>query len=495
MPTVPFLNQFMGGIADKHFFWRDWEVSDMENIDIHTSPKHIGLSQWFIKLWDLWGAWVAKRMWETGGIAGLVTLKQSSIHIWAVDKSSLFSVGAIYDTYNYAGSNSGDYVPSTNPYGFRHFVFTRANLYTAHYAMNSLYHTQALSGILDAETTSSLITIEGDLLFSRQNLVYKFDTVTSTLTTTPAFTLPQGVIVKYMSQDNWVITVVSTKGMDTYFHTVRYDGIDYVLDYEKPVKGYTCIDATNNNWVIWWVSTEGIHAFSWDNQFVHELKQNDAGSGYGTLGGFSFSNDAQVYYSKGFLTIMSNTYIWKYGHKTPWFRDVLTRDNAVWNIEAMSGQYVSISPNGISDAIYYRWSVTKQAWYVITEPFDAGEFFDKNGLALRVPFENKPIYNASGNTYFTKIKIYIQTDDTRYSNTPFIEIAEITETDKKERIITASEIAKKLETAWFSDIFRFIRIKFELYPWDYFLAQDICEETPLLYNNFTIKYEPSNTDF
>ena len=99
-------------------------------------------------------------MWETGGIAGLVTLKQSSIHIWTIDKSSLFAGGSIYDTYNYAGSNSGDYVPATNPYGFRHFVFTRDNLYTAHYSMTSLYHTQSLSAIINSETTSSLITPE-----------------------------------------------------------------------------------------------------------------------------------------------------------------------------------------------------------------------------------------------------------------------------------------------------------------------------------------------
>lgn len=67
--------------------------------------------------------------------------------------------------------------------------------------------------------------------------------------------------------------------------------------------------------------------------------------------------------------------------------------------------------------------------------------------------------------YKIQVNVYIMTDSMRYTNNAtFLKVGEVTSETAKEIIINKTQIAKTLETAGYSDIWRNVRIKFELIP-------------------------------
>ena len=327
----------------------------------------------------------------------------------------------------------------------------------------SITYSAVYDEILNAITTATVV-VANKILFARANNIYEIDTwsyvvQTSKDSNNQPVTLTYGHTVKYMYQFNDTLQVVATHNNNTYFYTYSISAtataLQLIQRYKVPVIGYKCIDAIGSNGFIRWISTQWIHIFSGNNQFVKALNTIPSAQRI-------FSTSARMAIYKDLVTIADGTDIWEYGHILPGYPDILTRRTSINTISCVSEQWFSTGTWWTTRIeTILTWSSYRQTGNIVTLPYDASIFSEvKDNLKFRLWY-----ILPSGSYAGTQCSIVVgvQTNTMEQNNTvTYATVATITDKTKNRQTISLQEINTALNTAGVSPEWWYIRFKITL---------------------------------
>lgn len=486
------INNFWGGIWDDPFLARDWECLDMDWIDIRTTPRKISCDESF--LWSYASSSLVSNdtlSYVTETSNGIVQSYWSNCYI---NSASINALVAGADRHITVGSNNLDYNLTTNPEGVRHIFFTYDNatnpikvVWYVGWVYAIIAPTASTSGwaapanIPSSRATAVCYLWAGAVLFARGNRIYEYNPSTQTLAAGGfKIELPIGAIVKNIYYFWGLIQIVYTIYNDTYIHGCSYNGTTYTLNtYADKTAGEKCLSSTVANNIIYWISTNGIFAFSWSSQLVKK---------------YTFSSSAICSYNKWILRIADATSFYEYGANKPWYGSPFTKKTSsipiVWITET---RIVTLS------GITFRLDV--QAWaykatnYYTTHPYTAGLFWQiKKWSSYHIGYTLPKTYTDS--SILCSIVVSIQTNETYASNTAtFHTIATISDANSTYIDIMPNMINKALETAWFSSNFWWIKFKLTLNAWDPYSAygNTLFRKTPEVFDIYLYHDEILNS--
>lgn len=444
-------------IADNEYLSRKWEAFDMNNIDV-SIPRRIKPTNAFgYSLTETYGSsdtlyyatetavWVVQSYWSATYVN---TVNTTAYCPWAYEHVSTGNI-----------STGSSWHKDTNPDQIRHFFIWASNIYVVN-ALWTALETAAIS--IASQTTQgtsrAICNLYDDvILYARKNKVYSIDATAYTVNNTATwqvFLMPSWASIKYLYFFNNLITVVYVINNDTYFQSVSKSWSTYALSwYTTIVKWFKCIDAVWDNGLIYWISTEWIHIYSGQSQFVKRLQSS-----------YSFSTSARVSYNKWYLNIADWLVFWKYWHKYPWYTDCLSKQDIDRLSYGVTENYAIVFQSWVNKWYLNQTSdvfVLNNTW---TSPtYMANEFWTtKEWLWIRI-WHRFPLTTYSNATTQASVVVSIQTDAINAANTStFVTLVTVNDHSKAYTVINPSTISKALETAWYTSNFNWLKVKINI---------------------------------
>lgn len=467
-------------IADDEYLSRKWEASDMNNIDISSPRKIIPATAFWTLIETYWSSDTLNYVTETilDWIPTVVQSYWTATFVWAVNTTAYAPAASVHLSTWFSSAWWAWHV-DTNPDKARHFFIWTSNIYVVN-ALWTALETAAISISNQSAVWSSRAICYNPqdwlILYARANKIYSIDSVTYTVTNTAVWQkvkLLSWAVIKYIYPYNNNIIVVSVLWNDTYIDTITQSGWTYTVSwYTTIVKWYKCIDAVGNNWIIYWISSDWIHMFSWQNQFIKKLQSS-----------YVFSTSSRVAYNKGYLKIVDWTTLWTFWHTSPWFKDGLSKQDIDYSAYWVTENYAMVFRTWLN-----KWYVdAKQTWrYNLTNtwtsmPYMADEFWaTKEWLWIRL-WHRFPRTAYTDATVQCSIVFQVQTDQLNAVNSStWVTVKTITDHTEIFTNITPSEISKALETAGYTSNFNWIKFKINLTGWD--MTWSVYKKVPELFD-------------
>ena len=447
-------------IADDEYLSRKWEASDMNNIDV-SSPRRIKPTTAFgyTLTETYWASATLNYVTETPLWVVQSYSTADATYVWTTNTTAYAPNSYIHISTWYLNTGSAWHV-DTNPDEARHFFIWVSNIYVVKSDWSALVTSVSINNQTTIWNSRAIVynPVDSTILYARSNKVYSIDTATYTVTNTAVgqkFKLLSWAVIKYLYTYNNNIIAVSVLWNDTYFDTITQSWWTYTVSgYTIIVKGYKCIDAVGTNWLIYWISTDWIHIFSWQSQQVKKLPS-----------AYSFTTESRVSYNKGYLNIIDWLEFWTYGHTSPWFTDSLSKQDIDRSCYGVTENYLMVFQSWVN-----KWYLDqRQTWVYnlnntwISMPYMADEFWaTKEWTWLRLWYR-LPVWTYSNPATQASIVMSVQTDWINAVNSStWVTIRTIIDNTKTYIEITPTEIASALATAWYTSNYNWIKFKLNL---------------------------------
>ena len=275
---------------------------------------------------------------------------------------------------------------------------------------------------------------------------------------------------------NDMVYIVTVRGYDTITYMVQYTWSGYGIYSREEIKWEVCVWAVWDGWVIYWITTNKIYAFSWtQSTLLRYIWTNNS------FEEATFTSTPSLDYYQGFLYIAAGITIWKYGAKYQGRRNSLTIKTFSQTILGITGRY--IQTQATTNYIYADSNKYPDSGLYITFPFDWGDYSQvKSDLKFRVGYQL---------TTWTSLTIGVMTDAMEMTNTTtYATVATLSDTTKRVSYIGIQEILTALGAN--SPEWQYLRFKVTLNGgWGSSGARD---NTPSIYD-ITPVYEETENNF
>lgn len=262
------------------------------------------------------------------------------------------------------------------------------------------------------------------------------------------------------------MNVVAVNGKDTVIYQLIESTTDvWVIRYYHTISGAVAIWACWDGNDLFWFTKNAIY----QSNGTTSKKIKVVGSYEGAT---SFSTNAICTINEWIFIIADWTTVWNFGHKKPWYNNVLIRNTRALSVAAINWDievYFStphVYWERLSNFLYFTSS------YITSLPYEAGNFNQpKENTALRIGhiLPKASLYTSTSTV--ASITVWVLTDEmdqawiTAYTTVATI-TTPLTWVAPRFTDIMMQEIALALESAWYSSDFQYIKVKVTLTPWD-----------------------------
>ncbi len=391
--------------------------------------------------------------------------------VW--DGTTLRSIGYNSFSHQTIWYDTGVYNEATAQNVMRHFFFP----YNGWVIAYSNYNGSTVSTIststyprLNDNTLipwASCYLWKGAIIFSYGNGIHEVNPSPNTPTYNgEKVTLPIGSFVHNISYFNGQIFFVYTieGNSSTYIQGCSYDSVTYKLNnYITEIPGQECIGATTASNLIYWVSSNTINVFDWQNNTIlKKLYTRD------WIDDFFYSpsgwSENVCSFNDWFLRVTATNKIYFYWNKRTGFAKNLVemKLDSWYTALALWNDWYAIISDWSNQRISTIWSNYNATSYVTTVPYTAGQYWrNKSGLYARIGYN---LRSSNGGS----IKISITTDSIIRANlwldeyADYVDIVTISDATKTYYDITTNMISQALQTAWYSNEWALIKLKITL---------------------------------
>ena len=404
--------------------------------------------------------------------------------------STLNSTWYRSDTHFTVGNTNDTYDVTTAPNGMRHFMiwYDTGHIVYTNWSWSTINTIDVSANTLLKENNwlpwAMEMVWKWSLLFAYGNNIFEINPNPNTpVLNGVKIELENGAFVWNISYINWLIHIIYTLNDDTIIRTCSYDGTTYKLtNYCNKIQWKLCIWSATNNWVIYWVSSDTLFLYDWQNNTILKTLYIRNTDKYFYNISLNWVWSTCSFYD-WFLYISSTTWYYKYWTKKP-----NKRQNLVF-IPLATGRKIETWANWwkaiifvvratFSDRIYLTSEPTTSAywtWFAILPAYTAGQYWTyKKWLAIRIGYNLRKTQWWSILVYATTDKIIRNNTTEQYSN--YVLLATITDPNEQRFDITKWMLSKALWDAWYSDVFSLMKIKIDLvggwnWSWTYPIEQ------------------------